>query len=338
MASSDPKTHQPPGDKTFDRLYIFFCLLLTAGAYVDAWAHNHLRIASENFFTPWHAMLYTSLFLVVTLFVRQIFVNRKRGFPWREILPCEYMASLYGIGVFLVAGASDMVWHLLFGIETDIDVYLSPTHLLLILGGIMIVSAPLRRIWYRQPNQTPWSSVASLSFVFLLLSHITGYLQPYKNPFMSSLFQNFGTIGKIAGGAQTIFFSALCVGLILSIIRQFAFPPGSLTLLFVLHAIGMAVVQDHYIFIATGLIAGSAIDLLYQMLERNIKRTNALRIFGFFAPILFFAAYTATTLVAYGTWWSIHMITGTLLLAGGTGYLMTFLVVLPSGAELPSKL
>ncbi len=159
---------------------------------------------------------------------------------------------------------------------------------------------------------------------------ITQYLQPYENPFMSVLFDRYGMYGKILGAGQTFFFVFLSMGLILSIVRLFNIPPGGFTLFFVLQAIGASILGKHYIFIATGLLAGSVIDLFYQVLGRRIKDTGALRLFGFLVPLLFFASYTATVLLAYGTWWSIHMVAGSIFAAGATGYLMTFLVVPPA--------
>ena len=42
-----------------------------------------------------------------------------------------------------MAGAiGDMFWHIIFGIEVSIDALLSPTHLLLLIGALLILSGP----------------------------------------------------------------------------------------------------------------------------------------------------------------------------------------------------
>jgi hypothetical protein len=52
--------------------------------------------------------------------------------------------ALAGAGLFLAAGLGDLSWHLAFGVERDIAALLSPTHLGLFAGGLLIVTAPLR--------------------------------------------------------------------------------------------------------------------------------------------------------------------------------------------------
>ena len=49
---------------------------------------------------------------------------------------------------FLLAGLMDMVWHTVFGIEITIDALLSPSHLLLSIGSIMLLTSPVRSWWH----------------------------------------------------------------------------------------------------------------------------------------------------------------------------------------------
>lgn len=42
-----------------------------------------------------------------------------------------------------------MLWHSRFGIEAGIEALLSPTHLVLALGGMLMVSGPLRAAGFR---------------------------------------------------------------------------------------------------------------------------------------------------------------------------------------------
>jgi hypothetical protein len=52
--------------------------------------------------------------------------------------------------LFLVAGVGDMIWHTVFGIETGLDAALSPTHLLLVASGTLLLTSPLRSWWASQ--------------------------------------------------------------------------------------------------------------------------------------------------------------------------------------------
>ena len=45
---------------------------------------------------------------------------------------------------FAFAGVGDGIWHTLFGVEEDTAALLSPTHLALMIAGIVLVTGPLR--------------------------------------------------------------------------------------------------------------------------------------------------------------------------------------------------
>lgn len=49
--------------------------------------------------------------------------------------------------IFLAAGVADMGWHEIFGVETSIDALLSPSHLLLCVGSVLLLSSPVRSWW-----------------------------------------------------------------------------------------------------------------------------------------------------------------------------------------------
>lgn len=43
----------------FDRVMLACCAWLVSGLFIDGWVHFHLVSATETFFTPWHALLYS---------------------------------------------------------------------------------------------------------------------------------------------------------------------------------------------------------------------------------------------------------------------------------------
>lgn len=122
-------------------------LLMVAGVYLDGWAYIH-RPGLETFFTPWHGVLY-SAFALYALFVGGMVWRRfgARSDVWRRRLasvPLGYGIALIGIGVFAVGGGADLVWHQIFGVEAGVDALVSPTHLVLLAGGMLMVTAPGR--------------------------------------------------------------------------------------------------------------------------------------------------------------------------------------------------
>jgi hypothetical protein len=101
----------------------------------------------NTFFTPWHAVLYSGYGATAGVLLAALMRNHAAGQPWRRALPDGYGLSLLGALIFALAGVGDMVWHTLFGVEVSTAALLSPTHLLLALGGALMTSGPLRAAW-----------------------------------------------------------------------------------------------------------------------------------------------------------------------------------------------
>src|SRR5579884_1464970 len=171
----------PIGGIGFDRLMAGLALLFISGLYLDGWAHNH-GLVDSTFFTPWHAILYSAYALNAIVLTSVLFINHARGRAWFAALPGGYELSLVGVPLFLLAGAGDMVWHILFGFEVGIDPLLSPTHLLLALGGILIISGPLRSCWQRTTREQGWSmlwpAILSLTAILAIFTFFTSFAHP----------------------------------------------------------------------------------------------------------------------------------------------------------------
>ena len=69
--------------------------------------------------------------------------DRPRASSLTGAIPIGYGTSVAGVVVFMAGAIGDMFWHIIFGIEVSIDALLSPTHLLLLIGALLILSGPL---------------------------------------------------------------------------------------------------------------------------------------------------------------------------------------------------
>lgn len=76
-------------------------------------------------------------------------------------------------------------------------------------------------------------------------------------------------------------------------------------------------------------VAGLAADLFLWRIKPAPDRMPALRLFGFIVPSLLYAGYFLTVALTAGIVWPVHLWTGSLLLAGLTGYLVSFLAAPP---------
>src|SRR5215831_9575017 len=125
------------------------------GLMLDAWAHNNLP-GLETFFTPWHAVFYSG-FLATAGWVlwvcRDALRSGARGRSARSVVggiadvPVGYAATLVAIVAFALGAVGDLAWHTAFGIERDIAILFSPTHLILVASMFVIVTTPLRSAW-----------------------------------------------------------------------------------------------------------------------------------------------------------------------------------------------
>jgi hypothetical protein len=119
---------------------------MTLGGFVDGYAHRSLD-TPETFFTPWHGVLYSGFLAVAGWLTWLLVRNRPHTASLSAAIPAGYGTSFAGVLVFAAGGLGDMVWHTVFGIEVSIDALLSPTHLMLLVGALLILSGPLRSAW-----------------------------------------------------------------------------------------------------------------------------------------------------------------------------------------------
>src|SRR5262245_12197016 len=120
-------------------LSVAFGAWLVVGLFVDGWAHNHDK--PETIFTPWHAIFYSG-FLACAIHAARV---ARRSPP--PNLPPGMGLTLVGLAVFAVGGAGDLAWHSLFGIEQNLAALLSPTHLVMFCGALLILTGPFRAGW-----------------------------------------------------------------------------------------------------------------------------------------------------------------------------------------------
>src|SRR5215469_704266 len=179
------------GGLRFDWIATVLFAILIGGVYLDGWAHNHGKV-DNTFFTPWHAVLYSGLALSGIFLVVNLLLNHRKGYPWLEALPPGYSVSLLGVIVFGVAGVLDMIWHILFGIEVSVEALLSPTHLMLALGAMLIVTGALRSAWLRLPERKNYGwtqlmpAVVCIALLVSLFAFLTEYAHPQVSPYASN--------------------------------------------------------------------------------------------------------------------------------------------------------
>ncbi len=332
---------QVAGGLGFDWFFTVLSTLLVGGVFLDGWAHNHGKV-DQSFFTPWHAVLYSAFALVAVFLAFTLLINHQKGYGWRRALPAGYEASLLGAAIFAVGGVGDLAWHVVFGIERGIEGTISPSHLTLALGVTLILGGPLRAAWLRRDGGRPgWGALVpallALTYILSLLMFFTQYAHPVVK---SRVDQGDASLGEVLGVVSILLQSVIMMGVVLLAIRRWRLPVGALALMFALNGLLMDVLAESspiltvvVLYAVLGLVA----DLLNLALKPTAERVGAVRLFAFAVPFFFYGVYFLASLAIGGEIaWSVHVWTGTIVLAGIGGLLLSYLLVpprLPAGQE-----
>ena len=323
---------QPIGGLTFDWLMIAVCCWFTGGVFTDGWAHTHIP-QLETFFTPWHAVLYSGYLSVALFLLISLYRNHERGYTWSRALPPGYGLALLGVGIFAISGLADMTWHIVFGIEQNIEALFSPTHLGLACGNILCVAAPIRAAWRRPASQSRgWVALLpaciSLAFVLSIFTFFTEYAHPFVElPGTLALHSSNVAFGM----ASILLQGAVLVGVVLLLVRRFSLPFGTFTLLFTINIALISILGNHYQLIPTAMLAGLVVDLLYWYLKPSTTRSDMLRLFAFATPVVFYLCYFLGLALLRGVDWSLDLWLGSVFTVGVVGFLLSYLVAPPQG-------
>jgi hypothetical protein len=328
------------------------------GLFLDGWAHNTIP-SLETFFTPWHGVLYSGFLVAMAVLGWGIGRNRTSGRSLWEAIPAGYELSLIGGLLFLGSGVGDMLWHIAFGIEANVDALLSPTHLLLLLGGTLFISGPIRSEARRRAaglESFNWSALMprllALTYVLASLAFFTQYANPWGGPWLASAYRPLTNQVMTAGGralestmleqalsvAGVLVQSALLAGVALLAVRPGRVPTGGFTLSIGLYAVLTILMRQKYDgglqvpLALAAVLAGAAADLLYARLRPSFGRPGHLRAFVALVPATVTAAMIVAVAASQGVWWTIHLWAGAVVLAAAVGWLIAYLATPPAPA------
>jgi len=333
-----PAVKTGAGSLTFDWSFVLLSLVFVGGLYLDGWAHNHDKV-DTSFFTPWHAFFYAGFACLSLVLIGTMLFNRGRGASWRRALPAGYELSLLGVLIFATGGVGDLLWHELFGIEDNVDALLSPTHLVLVLGLSLMVSGPLRAAWQRTRVRPSWQALGPALLALTALISACTFIMLYAHPLVYNVagaqhYEFTSNVGQIAGVLGCIVTAALLMGPTMLVMRRWSLPAGSLTLVWGVNLIALTVVNYHHDYTLYQFIimfgAVLLIDMLRIRLQPSVRNSGGWRVFAFIAPLLYTGSYFFALLLTEGSNWSIHMLSGTVVLAGATGWLLSYLVIPPA--------
>lgn len=347
-AAPPPSTARPPRPRSRwgdDLVTVAAGTWLIVGLFVDGWAHNNLS-QLETFFTPWHALLYSGFAACAGWLGWQAIRHQERGYRLGRALPVGYGLGVLGVAVFGLGGVSDGVWHTLLGIEVSIDALLSPPHLVMFSGALLLLTVPLRAAWHAP--DTADGAVSARRFLPALLSLVLSTL------LVAFFFQYWGAFSSFAwsaeeaawaldndlaffvqstGVAEVLVTNLILLFPLLLATRRWRLPLGTATILFTAVGVGlqaMAAFADP-LLIAPPLLAGVAADLLAARSRLGpASPAVVVRTWAAVVPVVLWSLFFAAVAVGGGIGWPATLWGGTILFAALSGVALSLLAVSPA--------
>jgi hypothetical protein len=328
---------------TRDLVSALIGLWIIVGIYIDGWAHVNLLDRIESFFTPWHAIFYSGLLAFAIWIGILLLMLRQPGDTPQAVfkrLPTGYLAGAIGGAIFAVGGAADMLWHTLLGIEASIDALLSPPHLVLLTGVLLMATTGWRA--QRAVSETATiPELISLTSVVMIAGFFLNYLAPFRWAAPTLPFRQYHdeqTVILWIGGL--IVFSALFLVPLLWQLRDGRYRIGTLTAFALGTGLAVAIAMsehwDKALLIAgvAGAVVGAFIaEVLLVQVPWRTWRYGLPVMMGLSALLVWsgqLAAYAASSPIA----WPATLWAGALLLAAGTGAALGAAVWQPRAAAL----
>ncbi len=328
---------------------IILGLWLIIGVFIDGFAHNNLRGTIESFFTPWHGILYSG-FVAAAIWTMWLVIREiRRGHTGLAAIPVGYELGLLGVFIFGVGGIGDLIWHQVFGIETDGAALLSPTHLLLLTGGTLLVTSPLRSSWAalgRTPGfieflPTLLSSLAAFSFASFF--HLYGWgltNVPDGMVYMDWLKKNtnggsiFVAHASYLAAVGALFSNVIIISMVLFLLRRWQTPFGTFLIIFTLNTTGMAIIGGaaNGVAILASALAGLFADVFIAWRKLSNKNILEFRALALLLPLVIWGLHYLMRHLTGGIALEVEYWTGITLMTGLSGLVLSLLILPP---ELP---
>ena len=317
----------------FSQIYIVWVTWFILGGFYDEYYHYRFGVEIESFFTPSHYLLYSG-FLAITSFTGiNMIVNHATIPDWKKTLPPGYNVTVLGIIVFSIGGGVDFIWHMILGFEGQVEALYSPPHLLLGVSAAMMYISPLKHAFHQKldlsslPFLTSLPYVLSITYFFSNITFFTAFNHPYAKPWATEVpTPEYATVSKVAGVTSLLFFSLVLVGIILFLVLAFErLPSGIFFQLIAINAVLSIFVGSTWYLIGFAIAGAVDVELMYQFGAARKRNAIRIQVFCIFTPILIHSIYFAGLFLVSEVWWEIHLWTGSIVLSGLLGYLMSLI-------------
>jgi hypothetical protein len=310
----------------------FFSTWVVIGLFLDGWAHNEGK--PESFFTPWHGLLYSGFLAGMAWTAVAERRQRRQGIA----VPMDPLA-LIGFGAFAVGGVADMIWHQVFGIEQDIAALLSPSHLLLMAAGLLLVTQPIREVLDLERDlprgeRQRWATFAPVVVGVTLAVSVLSFFGQFASGLRvvgDFVFETGAWEGaQIQGIAGMLLSTLLLVGALVWVTGPWPAPPaGAFTVVFGATALLMAGLNgfEEAALVVPVALGGAVADVL---LARRVPICTVAAA----VPAAMWTAWLVTYQLVWGLGWSAELSSGTVVLCTLLGFGLALLATTPRPARV----
>lgn len=336
MATDLSPLHRTPAVLAGHGVTLLAGTWVVLGVFVDGWAHIN-RSGFETFFTPWHALLYSGAGVLFGWLL----------FPGRPVSRRDRVWAAAAAVTFAIGGGGDLLWHEIFGVETGLDALVSPTHLLLLAGGLLGVTAPLRES--RGPRTAESSGAFAGVVSGALAAALSAFFLLYVSPFttdapslvLTSIPEGAPGHGEaeapaVVGLAGYLVTTVLIVVPLLWLLTHRRLPFGGVTLLVTAVAtLSAAVTQfEQPLAPLAALLAGVGADAVARAADR-LPAGARLPLVGAAVPLLLWSAQLTALALTAAVRWPAELVIGAPVLSAMLGAALGVLAVPP--VEQPRK-
>lgn len=346
LETSQPLT--PHAASRFHYLMIGLITVMQIGGVIDARTHVFHGFNIDSFFVPAHYVLYGGWFGVLVSVLAYAAWQRRHGRPRKEWLPPGYQLAAAGAFLFGVAGALDAIWHTLFGFELNLQVLLSPSHLVLFCAIGLIYFSVVRHASYQfdlAPERHRQSFRASLPLnigiasFFVIVFWPTWYFDPLAADYASQgaivgtrgaySFIAYGSAtAEIAGVAGILLTTLVLVPFVILPLHRWRLPSGSLVFILGWVFLQRAIILGVYSYLPAVLGAALTGEVIWAWMRRGgaarLAAPLGYRILAFSVPFVLFSIYFLTVaLMPHGVIWPVHLWAGSIGLAAIAGTLQS---------------
>jgi hypothetical protein len=345
--------------------------------FFDARGHNNWT-GQESFFSTAHLFLYGGLTILglwigmlVTKYQLAAGVDpRKTLLPDLKAIPVGYGVAIIGLLVLGIGGPVDLIWHTAYGFEVSVAAIVSPPHLALFFGGLLVSSTGIRSMWAKADLAPDFKTFLPVLLSSILFIAIAGFITMYVSAFNMNVAPTSGFINDLArfkdvhddqsialdagltgygddrwpylyfstmhGIASMVITTLILLGPMLLNARRWRMPFGSATIIFLAYGLLMSIMSEYRdaVLLLPLVIAGLAMDLLIQRLgqARADRRVSlgGIRILGTGTAAALWISYYAVLALDKGIGWGPSVWVGAVIVGIMTGFGVAFLVAPPA--------